>query len=139
MSVVVPDASVLLKWILPAEHETHVDKALLIAERFVAGDLDLLVPPLWLFEVANVVCMKNKDAAEILLSMLVSMQMPVAENSDLWRRQAIELTRNYKVTFYDASYHALAIVQGGVFVTADEAYLRKVNNHPHAAYLADWV
>lgn len=139
MSIVVPDASILLKWVLPAENETHVDKALLLAERFVAGEINLLVPSLWLFEVANIVCLKNREAAQNLISILTSMQIPVADVSDSWIQKAIELSNTYQVTFYDASYHALAIIHGGVFVTADKTYLRKVKNHPHATRLADWA
>ena len=35
----------------------------------------------------------------------------------------LRLATQYQVTFCDTAYHALAIVQGGVFVTADRKYL----------------
>lgn len=34
--------------------------------------------------------------------------------------------RRYGVTFYDAAYHALALVEEGLFVTADARYARRV-------------
>lgn len=40
------------------------------------------------------------------------------------------------MTFYDESYHALAAVLGGLFVTADEKYLRTVGPDPHLFGLA---
>jgi len=45
--------------------------------------------------------------------------------SSILLAQAAKLTRSFKVTFYDAAYHALAIVERGVFVTADLQYLKK--------------
>ncbi len=49
------------------------------------------------------------------------------------------LTRRYEVTFYDASYHALAIVTGGRFVTADEKHLTKAGDAGYLIYLRDWT
>ncbi len=45
--------------------------------------------------------------------------------NEAWRHQAIALVRDHSVTFYDAAYHALALVEGGLFVTADARYLRQ--------------
>jgi predicted nucleic acid-binding protein len=42
------------------------------------------------------------------------------------------------VTFYDASYHALAIVADGQFVTADEQHLQRAAEAGHLAHLKDW-
>jgi predicted nucleic acid-binding protein len=53
-------------------------------------------------------------------------------------RQILRLTATFGVTFYDAAYHALAIVREGVFVTADEKYLNAVAGEPHAMHLKDW-
>jgi RecB family endonuclease NucS len=50
----------------------------------------------------------------------------------------VTLMRRCKVTFYDAAYHALAIAQGGVMVTADRRYARKCAAAGHVADLADW-
>ena len=55
-----------------------------------------------------------------------------------WREQIIKLAADHGVTFYDASYHALAAVLGGVFVTADEKYLRKAGPDSHLLGLASW-
>jgi predicted nucleic acid-binding protein len=39
---------------------------------------------------------------------------------------------------YDSIYHALAIVEDGVFVTADNRHFEKVKNFGHIALLKDW-
>jgi hypothetical protein len=43
------------------------------------------------------------------------------------------------VTFYDAAYHALAIVKDGTMVTADRRYVRKCARAGHVGLIADWV
>jgi predicted nucleic acid-binding protein len=55
-----------------------------------------------------------------------------------WQRQILALTTRHRVTFYDAAYHALAIVNEGIFVTADEKYLKAVGDDKHAMHLKDW-
>ncbi|MYB32114.1 MAG: type II toxin-antitoxin system VapC family toxin, partial [Acidobacteria bacterium] len=51
--IVTPDASVLLKWVLPAEDEQDTDAALALRDEAAAGILDLIVPQLWIYEVGN--------------------------------------------------------------------------------------
>ncbi|BBA36468.1 hypothetical protein sS8_4538 [Methylocaldum marinum] len=55
-----------------------------------------------------------------------------------WQRQIPALTTRHRVTFYDAAHHALAIVNEGIFVTADEKYLKTVGDDKHAVHLKDW-
>jgi predicted nucleic acid-binding protein len=43
-----------------------------------------------------------------------------------------------RVTFYDAVYHAVALLRKGVLVTADEAYFRKAGNKGRVVLLRDW-
>jgi predicted nucleic acid-binding protein len=45
--------------------------------------------------------------------------------------------RRHAVTFYDASYHAVALKAGGTFVTADDAYVRRAGNAGHVLSLND--
>ena len=51
--IVTPDASVLLKWVLPGNDEQDTDAALALRDGAVAGTLDLVVPQLWIHEVGN--------------------------------------------------------------------------------------
>jgi hypothetical protein len=48
-------------------------------------------------------------------------QSPTSAKSG-WSKHFFLVDR-YSVTFYDASYHALALVNGGIFVTADIKYV----------------
>jgi len=60
-----------------------------------------------------------------LLDALVRFDLTIAQRSRRWLSHALELTRRYEVTFYDAAYHAHAIVEQGVFITADARYLQR--------------
>lgn len=124
MKIVVPDASVLLKWVLPTTEEGR-DSALQLREAGAAGDITLMVPSLWLYEVGNTLARRFPDQAAQLLDALVAFGLIERTATDAWRQQALALTRDYGVTFYDAAYHALALVERGVFVTADSAYAER--------------
>ncbi len=46
--LVVPDASVILKWVLPSDDEPDADKALVLRDAILEEDVRALVPALWL-------------------------------------------------------------------------------------------
>ena len=48
--IVTPDASVLLKWVLPGDDEQDGGAALSLRDEAVAGAVELVVPQLWLYE-----------------------------------------------------------------------------------------
>lgn len=124
MRIVVPDASVLLKWVLPTTEEGR-DSALQLREAAIAGEITLMVPPLWLYEVGNTLARRFPDQAAQLLDALVAFGLVERAATGTWRERALTLTREYGVTFYDAAYHALALVEQGVFVTADSEYVER--------------
>jgi len=51
--IVVPDASVILKWLLPSQDELDLERAIALREAIMAGDVHARVPTLWLYEVGN--------------------------------------------------------------------------------------
>lgn len=56
---------------------------------------------------------------------LLQAGIALAEPSPRRTAATAELAARLGATFYDASYHALALERRGVFVTADERYLQK--------------
>lgn len=58
------------------------------------------------------------------LNLLLAFDFELAEPNEACRNKAFELTERFGVSFYDAAYHALATVNHGLFVTADDKYLR---------------
>ncbi len=104
----------------------------------IAGTAILAVPSLWYFEVGNTLARKHPETASEQLRLLRRVGLTVYAWSPVWHAAIFDLTRRYEVTFYDASYHALAIVTGGRFVTADDKYLTKVAGAGHLMHLRDW-
>lgn len=136
-SVVVPDASVLLKWVLRSDREGDHDKALALKTAWVAGSCDIVVPTLWVFEVGNVLGRSEPQMAGALLDAMLELGMREAPAAS-YAAAGLRLMREHEVTFYDAAYHALAIREGGVMLTADHAYVRKASRAGHVRALRDW-
>jgi predicted nucleic acid-binding protein len=138
MKVLVPDASIILKWLLPGPEEEDSDRALQIRDAFVLGKNSLHVPSLWYFEVGNTLARKFPEYAEPLLETVMDLSME--ENSIRLEtlKTTLALTQRFDVTFYDASYHAVAINRGGTFITADRKYFSKAKAAGSIVLLQDW-
>ena len=135
--VIVPDASVLLKWILRTEDEPDRDRALALKTAWLEDTCELLVPSLWVFEVGNVLGLKHPATAALLLQAMLDLGIR-EEGPHLCLAAIVSLMREYKVTFYDAAYHALAIRHRGTMLTADRAYVKKAGRAGHLTLLNDW-
>lgn len=138
MRLVVPDASVILKWVLPEEDEPFHAQAGELRQQFSDNEVAFVVPSLWRFEIGNTLTRKYPQYALQDMQDLQDMGMSEPKPSQLWLEQACALAQEYSVAFYDAAYHALAIVESGVFVTTDERYMRAVGHHQSLSHLADW-
>ena len=136
--VVVPDASVLLKWVLPSDGEPDTDKALLLRAAILEETVSARVPSLWLYEVGNTVARRFPAHASAWLTALMKFGLTEAVPSDAWLTAALELTRTYEVSLYDAAYHALAITRRGVFVTADVRYVNRMAGEGTVVALSEW-
>lgn len=136
--LVVPDASVLLKWVLPSDEEPDADKALLLRAAIQDEAVHVVLPGLWLFEVGNTIARRFPAHASAWLSALVKFGLEEASPSQPWLAKTLELTRRYDVSFYDAAYHALAFIHKGVFVTADSRYVNRVTEAGSVIALSEW-
>jgi len=124
VSVLVLDASVAAKWVLPAKGETLVEEARKLLERYVNGEIRFVVPDLFWAETANIFWKASRQgrctrpdapggprlfgATEFshrLVALLAS---------------AYELATAFDCTVYDSLYVALAIESKANFVTADQ-------------------
>ncbi len=135
--LLVPDASVLLKWVLRSTDEQDAARALELKAAWLGDECRLLVPPLWFYEVSNVVGLKQPDDAPALMTAMTGLGVPEAAPST-FLAEALRLMKDRRVTFYDAVYHATAIVSGGTFVTADTAYVRKAGAEGRVVSLTEW-
>jgi|SRR5579863_4791500 len=136
--VVVPDASVLLKWVLPSDDEQDTDRALILRTAILDETVRALLPALWLYEVGNTIARRFPSQASGWLSALMKFGIEETPPSNAWLAKTLELTSRHDVTFYDAAYHALALMHGGVLVTADKRYVSSVAQSGAVIALADW-
>ena len=81
--LVVPDASVLLKWVLPSDDEPDADKALLLRAAILDEAVHALLPALWLYEVGNTVARRFPTHASGWLSALMKFGLKEAPPSPL--------------------------------------------------------
>jgi hypothetical protein len=97
-----------------------------------------ILPQLWLHEVGNTIARRFPAHASAWLTALMKFGLTEAVPSQVWLAAALELTRTYAVSFYDAAYHALAITSRGVFVTADVRYANRMARDRAVVALSDW-
>jgi len=136
--VIVPDASVLLKWSLDSADEKDQEQALAIRRLWLAGRHRIILPSLWAYEVGNILGMKQADLARKLLEIYVGYQFEEERASDLFG-SILDIMKAIDVTFYDAAYHAVALKHRGTYVSADDKYVRTARSIGHVMALRDWV
>ena len=90
--IVIPDASVLLKWVLPGDDEQDSEQALMLRDQALTGAVELLVPQLWIYEVGNTLARRFPDHAGDALASLTDFGFTEARLDKRWREQAISLS-----------------------------------------------
>lgn len=96
------------------------------------------MPTLWLYEVGNTIARRFPTHAPDWLSALIKFGLNEAPASQPWLAKTLDLTRRYGVSFHDATYHALALLHNGLFVTADTRYLKLASEPGSVIALSDW-
>jgi predicted nucleic acid-binding protein len=137
--IVVPDASVILKWVLEKADEPGYSQALRLQDALLAEEIEIRVPTLWRYEVGNVLGLKKPKMATDLLSALLAYEF---DEIPLRTDYALDVLDHMRalpgVTFYDSAYHVLALRTKGLYVTADAAYLKRARRKGHVALLDEW-
>lgn len=137
--IIVPDASVILKWVLEKGEGEEVSNALKLQNAFIAGEIKLQVPTLWQYEVGNVLGMKQPELAGELMKALLEYGLPEASLTPDYCQAVLKLMQEIKAaTFYDSCYHVLAIQKMGVYLTADKEYVKKASRRGHIILLSEW-
>jgi len=104
-TLVVLDTSVIIKWF--RQEEVLAEKALALREAYLDGRLDVFLPALAIYELANVLRYKSELSTELI-------------------RRSVEIARQYDETVYDAVFVALAESLGAPLITADEVLASKM-------------
>ncbi len=136
---VVIDASVILKWVLPYETEELMAEAYELRDRYGNGQLEIRLPTLWSYEIGNTINRLDSRHADDLIQDLMSCGFRERSLDKGLAARASKLCQKYKVTFYDACYHAVALEAGGVFITADNQYISKARQAGGIVSLRDFT
>lgn len=112
MKRVVIDASYTGAWILPDETSAQAEK---ILQQVVKGELKLVVPTLWHYEMSNLIAMAqrrkciNTQQAEKAIEILSQIPVETFDHQSLVSKQRIQrLAIQNQLSAYDAAYLELA-------------------------------
>ena len=120
----VPDASVVSKWLLPEEDSNH---AIRILDLYQDDKLDLCAPSLLMAEVSQVLTKRLRrreinaaQAKKAFEYLLLNAPVPVETYSIL--QSAFHLSVAHQASYYDCLYLAVALEQRCDMVTADARF-----------------
>ena len=141
MPRLVLDASIAVKWLNP--HEPLADKANLIRDDYERGQVSLLVPTFWEYEVANGL---NKAVARGHLSeeegreaITLLLALPAQKEPLPSSQESYASARRYQRSVYDSWYLHLAETTGCEFWTADQKLYNALKDaFPWVRWLADY-
>jgi len=119
MKKYVVDASVILKWVVGNERESDYEKAMAILETWTEGDIELSAPILWQYEVGNFLGRSLQDEAMDKMNLLLNLNIRNVALTNNMVNRCFSWMNQKKVTFYDASYLAVAFEVQGTLITAD--------------------
>ena len=120
------DASILVKWYI---QEIDSDKALLLRDRHVNGELRLAAPALIFYETLNALKDSGRFSAKELNEIALSIQnygfsfYGPEKNAPEILLDAVE---DNKITVYDGAYVALAMSLETELITADQKLLDRL-------------
>ena len=134
----VVDASVAVKWFLPeSSREPDADRATVLLRAIRDGRVALLQPPHWLAEVAAVITRLRPEIAAEAIDLLDAMELETSADAELYKRASC-IAKQLDQHLFDTLYHALALANDALLVTADDRYLRKARPLGKVVALAEW-
>lgn len=127
ISKLVIDTSILVKW-LNRTNEKDIDKADKIMELALTGKIKLIAPELAKYELGNVLLKgKRLTSKEACISLGTAYSLPInfiTESLDL-AKKTYDIAYNFEVTYYDASFMALAKEQEADLITDNPKHQKK--------------
>ncbi len=134
---IVVDTSVLIKWIKTKDEEL-VNEARRLLTEIERRPLEVHVPALLLYEVGNILLLKTDLESAGLndaISNLETLPFAVAPPATPLLRRAARLGKEFNLTFYDASFLALAVELDCLFVTADRPFFNRARSLARVRHL----
>lgn len=135
---IVVDSSVLIKW-FKSRNEEFLTEARYLLKEVDKRSIQVHVPALLLYEVGNILLLKTRlgtSALDRVLNQLENLPFIIAPPATLLLKRATRLGREFGLTFYDASFLALAVELDCLFITADRHLFERVRAIPHVRHLS---
>ena len=134
MRSLVVDASVAMKWVLPAHREDLREEAFQILSAYEVGETDLLVPDIFWAECGNILWKAvrqqrlSRGDAETALFSMIRRDIPTVSSAKLLA-VAFPIALNFDRSVYDSLYVALAVLEEIDLITADERLANALAAH----------
>ncbi len=126
----VVDSSVIVKW-LNTDNEQHLDQADKVLKDARDGKIELLAPELAKYEVGNVLLFGkklSKKQASIPLRWLFKLPIKFISESEQSCNETFSIAEDVKITYYDASFIALAKEEDAMLITDNIKHQGKDSN-----------
>lgn len=136
--IVVPDASVVVKWFI---EEEYTDKADELRRDYVDQLIDIAVPELVYYEVLNALRYSGVFGEDELINIgeaLHGFQFLELPLKGEFLRETIRRALKHGITIYDACYIAVASIEKGTLYTADEKLLEKLRGLKNAKHIREY-
>jgi len=134
---IVVDSSVLIKWIKTKDEELVIEARRLLTE-IERRPLEVHVPALLLYEIGNILLLKTDLKSAGLneaISNLEALPFAVAPPATPLLKRAARLGKEFHLTFYNASFLALAVELDCPFVTADRPFFNRTRSLDRVRHL----
>ena len=135
---IVVDTSVLIKWIKIKDEELLAEARRLLRQVETKA-LTVHVPALLLYEIGNILLIKtdlDPDGLEKAVDDLEALPFIVAPPATPLLRRASRVGKEHGLTFYDASFLALAVELDCPLVTADRRFFDRSKSLPRVRHLS---
>lgn len=140
MTTLVLDASVAIKWAIPAANEPLTEESVRLFRRFRDGEIDFLVPDIFWAEIGNVLWKGVKRGrwprtdGEAIAADFKEHDFQTVP-SQLLLPEALKIAFTYDRNIYDCLYVALAAESQLQLITADE----RLANAMAARFPVKWL
>jgi predicted nucleic acid-binding protein len=128
------DASVAIKWAMPLAREPLTDESLRLLRRYIAGEVEFLVPDVFWAELGNVLWKGvrqrrwKRDEAENVVADMKARDFTTVSSLVLLP-EALKIAFAYDRSVYDCLYTALAVQAKTELITADERLANALAAH----------
>ncbi len=136
MQEIVVDASVVVKWFVEEELS---DKATIIRDKYVEGEIKIIAPEILPFEVLNTLYYKklfSKNELKDICEALEGFSFELHSLRGEYSKKVAEITVENDITVYDASYIALAILKNTKVYTSDKKLIKRLDKE-FLGYIVD--